>query len=307
MGLTINTNPAAIRASFNLAKNNQQLQQSLTRLSSGRRIIKPADDAGGLAVSMKLSASINRMSASIANIQNAVSFGEVQDGALTSAARILDRMAELKSYSQDVIKSATDKANYNTEFKALQQQLHQISNEKFNGVSLFAISRKELRPDERGTFGADNHTISVYTSDSGAAGSVVSLNKSLLLGAVTFKSATDGNPEKIGLAGSVTLAAATASKAIDIDKLGISFFNTALENIATLRAENGATMARLGFAEDHLRLSKANLQSANSRIMDVDVAEESTNLAKYNILTQASASMLAQANIAPNSALMLLS
>ena len=81
MSLTINTNPAAIRASFNLAKNNKNLQDSLTRLSSGKRITKPADDAGGLAVSMKLTASINRTRAAISNIQNSLSFGEVQDGA----------------------------------------------------------------------------------------------------------------------------------------------------------------------------------------------------------------------------------
>jgi len=302
MGLTINTNPAAIRASFNLAKNHQQLQKSLTRLSSGKRIIKPADDAGGLAVSMKLNASISRMNASIANIQNAKSFGEVQDGALSSAAVIIDRMAELKSFSLDVMKSTTDVSNYNTEFKALQQQLYQISTEKFNGISLFATT-KGVGDDSKATFG-ENYTISVYTSDRGAAGSVVSLNKALLQGAVTFRSATDDDAETIG--SGTTLAAATSAVAIDIDTLGISFFNTALENVATLRAENGATMARFGFAEDHLRLSKANLESANSRIMDVDVAEESTRLAKFNILSQASAAMLAQANLAPNSALMLL-
>ena len=305
MGLTINTNPAAIRASFNLAKNNQQLQKSLTRLSSGKRIIKPADDAGGLAVSMKLNASISRMNASIANIQNAKSFGEVQDGALTSAAIIIDRMAELKSFSLDVLKSSTDIANYNTEFKALQQQLQQIATEKFNGVSLFATTQG-VGDDDSATFGTDNYTISVYTSDRGGAGSVVSLNKSLLLSAVTFTNNTTATAAKVGQSNSVTLAASLASNAIDIKTLGISFFNKALENVASLRAENGATMARFGFAEDHLRLSKANLESANSRIMDVDVAAESTRLAKFNILTQASAAMLAQANLAPNSALMLL-
>ena len=303
MGLTINTNPAAIRASFNLAKNNQQLQKSLTRLSSGKRIIKPADDAGGLAVSMKLNASISRMNASIANIQNAKSFGEVQDGALSSAAVIIDRMAELKSFSLDVLKSTTDVANYNTEFKALQQQLFQISSEKFNGVSLFATTQG-VGNDSKATFGTDNYTISVFTSDRGDAGSKVSLNKAMLQAAVTFASSSDASAAAVG--GGVTLAASLASTAIDIKTLGISFFNKALENVATLRAENGATMARFGFAEDHLRLSKSNLESANSRIMDVDVAEESTRLAKFNILSQASAAMLAQANLTPNSALMLL-
>ncbi|MDA1048775.1 MAG: flagellin, partial [Verrucomicrobia bacterium] len=96
------------------------------------------------------------------------------------------------------------------------------------------------------------------------------------------------------------------SESLTLTQVSIGLLTTALENIATLRASNGATSARLAFSEDHLRLSKANLEAANSRIMDVDVAEESTNLAKYSILVQASMSMLAQANIAPNSALMLL-
>ena len=122
MSLTINTNPAAIRASFNLTKNNKNLQASLTRLSSGKRITKPADDAGGLAVSMKLTSSISRTKAAISNIQNSLSFGEVQDGALQAGARIVDRLAELKTLSLDVMKSSADVANYNTEFKALDRK-----------------------------------------------------------------------------------------------------------------------------------------------------------------------------------------
>lgn len=308
MSLTINTNPAAIRASFNLSKNHNNLQKSLTRLSSGKRITKPSDDAGGLAVSMKLSASINRTSASIANIQNAVSFTEVQDGSLEAGARIIDRMAELKSLSLDVLKSDSDVENYNTEFQALQQQLYQIGTETFNGVSLFATTNEAGVAAKFGD-AAGAHTLSVYTSSEGAAGSKVSLNKALLLSAVTFLSANSTASNAFADNNGVTtksLAAKDGVNSIGIDELGISFFTKALENIATLRAQNGATTVRMNFAQDHLRLSKANLQSANSRIMDVDVAEESTNLAKYNILAQASTAMLAQANIAPNSALMLL-
>ena len=118
MSLTINTNTAAVNAAFNLAKNNQSLHKSLNRLSSGKRITKPADDAGGLAVSMKLSSSITRSQAAISNIQNALSFTEVQDGVLQASARIVDRMAELKSLSTDVMKSSQDVGNYNTEFEA---------------------------------------------------------------------------------------------------------------------------------------------------------------------------------------------
>ena len=304
MSLTINTNPAAIRASFNLTENNKQLQQSLTRLSSGKRITKPADDAGGLAVSMKLTSSISRTKAAISNIQNSLSFGEVQDGALQAGARIVDRLAELKSLSLDVMKSDADISNYNTEFRALQQQLHAITAETFNGVSLFASTTTTGAAMTFGNAATGKHTISVFTSDRGAAGSVVSLNKSALMSALTFTSLTDATQAATG--SGITIAASDSASAIDIGDISVSFFTTALENIATLRAENGATMTRLQFAEDHLRLSSANLEAANSRIMDVDVATESTALAKYNILSQASAAMLAQANSSQNTALMLL-
>jgi len=304
MSLTINTNPAAIRASFNLTENNKQLQQSLTRLSSGKRITKPADDAGGLAVSMKLTSSISRTKAAISNIQNSLSFGEVQDGALQAGARIVDRLAELKSLSLDVMKSVADISNYNTEFRALQQQLHAITAETFNGVSLFASTTTTGGAMTFGNAATGKHTISVFTSDRGAAGSVVSLNKSALMSALTFTSLTDASQAATG--SGITIAASDSASAIDIGDISVSFFTTALENIATLRAENGATMTRLQFAEDHLRLSSANLEAANSRIMDVDVATESTALAKYNILSQASAAMLAQANSSQNTALMLL-
>jgi flagellin len=317
MSLTINTNPAAIRASFNLSKNHNNLQKSLTRLSSGKRITKPSDDAGGLAVSMKLSASINRMGASIANVQNALSFAEVQDGALQSSARIVDRMAELKSLSLDVMKSSSDVANYDTEFKALQRQLYQLGAETFNGVSLFARNTEGISGTQS-VFGtaADANTMSVFTSSEGSAGSKVSMSKALLLSAVSFD--YDATLEKdrtksVAYATNInstdnhrTLAASVDSETINLSKVSIGLLTQALENIATLRAQNGATTVRMSFAEDHMRLSKANLQSANSRIMDVDVAEESTNLAKYNILVQAATSMLAQANVSPNSALMLL-
>ena len=124
MALSILSNAAANKASFSLNKNSAKLHQSLTRLSSGKKINAPADDAGGLAVSMKLTSAIGRNKSVISNIQNALSFAEVQDGALQSSATIVNRMSELKSMSLDVIKSDADVANYNVEFTALQEQLH---------------------------------------------------------------------------------------------------------------------------------------------------------------------------------------
>jgi flagellin len=307
MSLTINTNTSAISAAFNLSKNNDMLNKSLNRLSSGKRITKPSDDAGGLAISMKLTSSIARTRAASSNIQNAQSFSSVQDGALQAAAKIVDRMSELKSLSLDVMKSTQDVGNYNTEFTSLQQQLQSLTVEKFNGVSLFNNNSNSKFGDA-----STNEVVEVYTSDSGAAGSKVSMHKGMLLGAVTFNmlASASGTPASHSTAAGITdgnnLTLANSTNSIKIDDLGVSFFVTALENIATLRAVNGATSSRLSFAEDHLKLTQTNLSAANSRIMDVDVAEESTKLAKYSILSQASAAMLAQANTAPNTALMLL-
>jgi flagellin len=300
MALSILSNAAANKASFSLNKNTAKLQKSLTRLSSGKKINNPYDDAGGLAVSMKLTSAISRNKSVISNIQNALSFAEVQDGALQSSATIINRMSELKSLSLDVIKSSADVANYDVEFKALQQQLHSIATEKFNGVSLFATDASS------GTFGTNVVNVTIFTSDQGGSGSVVSLSKGLLLSALNFTSASDTTNVAVGTANSKSLANASGSTKVAISELSIGFFTKALENVATLRATNAAGMARLQLAEDHARLTKANLEAANSRIMDVDVAEESTRFAKYNILTQASAAMLSQANQSSATALMLL-
>jgi len=306
MSLTINTNSAAVTASYNLSRNNAALQKSLSRLSSGKRIVQTSDDAGGLAVSMKLKASINRMQGVANNIQNAVSYLDVQDGVLQGAASIVSRMAELKSLSQVVLKNSSDIANYNTEFKNLQVQLYQISQEKFNGVSLFAI--KATGGSTNAVFGGGNtkdNTVSIYTTENGSSGPIVSLSKAALLSALTFNSTDVKTNLAFGATGK-TLAATSGASSVDLSTLTVSFFTQAIENIASLRAENGGAVSRLNFALEQANRTKANLEAANGRIMDVDIAAESTRLAKYNILVQASASMLAQANVAPNAALMLI-
>jgi flagellin len=332
MALTINTNTAASTASYYLSKNNAALQKSLTRLSSGSRINKPADDAGGLAVSMKLNASINRMRGVNNNIQNAVSFLEVQDGVLQGAAGIISRMGELKALSQDVMKNDSDKANYNAEFKNLQVQLYQIAQETFNGVSLFATTTTKDGATAT-VFGGTSavgaaqldNTVEIFTTEKGSAGSKVSINKTSMLSAVTFDANAAVGADRTnsvawattGLTGAFvsegaaysadfSFASESAAGAKELADVGTSFFTQALENIATLRAENGGSTSRLNFSLEHANRTQTNLEKANGRIVDTDLASESTRLAKFNILVQASASMLAQANVAPQTALMLL-
>ena len=311
MPLTVNSNAAASAANFHLGRNQSALQKSLTRLASGSRIVQPIDDAGGLAVSMKLESTIVRLSGAQKNVQNATSFLEVQDGILSSTGKILNRMIELKGLSDDVMKNASDTENYNREFKDLQMQIYDMTAIKFNGVSLFAQYSSETAGTEAkfGDTSLDN-TVSVFVSAEGSSGPIVSVNKALLLSALTIHASTlaaskfsDGATAGNNIN---SFAAENASKVINLSDISVGVFTQAIQNIATLRADNGASMSRLRFAGDEMALQKTNLQAANGRIIDVDIAEESTRLAKYNVLVQASASMLAQANASTDIALMLL-
>jgi len=365
MSLNVSTNTAALRAGSQLAKNNRLLQRSFDRLSSGRRLVTPLDDPGGLAVSMKLQSSINRLSGAQNNVQNAISFLEVQDGMLETTGKILDRMSELKGLaSQDPMKSDQDRASYNNEFKDLQSQLYDIAQMKFNGVSLFAeYSKEKGGTADEGLFGAQDqvktkdNTLTIYTSADGAAGSKVSMHKSLLLSALTLETFGDLKSSIYASGASTSTTAATraastdnvgtklsadrgnhynntttngafgvlngnekskfvatfaveggssADEFLDLDDISVGVFTKALENISFLRAQNGGSQSRLAFNLESLGQQKTNMRAALGRIVDVDMAEESTNLSKYPILSQASASMLAQANASSDVALMLL-
>ena len=212
MSLYINTNSSTAYASFHLGRNNKSLHESLVRLSSGKRINNPGDDSGGLAVSMKLSSSINRLNAAERNLQNAISFIEVQDGILEAAGRIVDRMIELKGMSQDMMKNSFDNSTYNNEFRDLQMQLFDMTNQTFNGVSLFAQYNSE---GGNGVFHAmpttasrafDN-TVSIYTSADGSSGPTISINKSLLLSALTVNTSTlKSSIFSVGTTGNGTVA-----------------------------------------------------------------------------------------------------
>jgi flagellin len=276
MSVIINTNYSATIAANNLASSNAMLQNSLNRLSSGSKIVSPADDAGGLAVSMKLSAAAKRQGAVSQNIGNATSLLQTQDGALKIAGKVLDRISELKTLYGDPTKNSSDQANYDSEFTALQAQLTSLTNEKFNGVALFGT-------------GAG---LSVAVTEDGSTSSAVTL------------AARDLSSTATGV-GALTVAGTTANS-LGASGITLSAITTAIQNVATFRASNGAEQSRLGFANELLTTNKANLEAANSRIIDVDVASESTQLARWNTLVQAGTSMLSQANQSAQTALKLL-
>jgi len=330
MSLNISTNTAALRAGSQLAMNQTRLQRSFDRLASGKKLSSPVENPGGLAVSMKLSAAINRLSGAQSNVQNAISFLEVQDGMLDTVGRIVDRMSELKGLaSQDPMKSDQDRASYDNEFKDLQLQLFDISQQKFNGVSMFAnhitgdsdqVLDTQILFKAQYTSRSNDNTMTIHTSADGAAGSKVSIFKSALLSALTLK--TDGSLAGEVGAGAywsvvnadngnatnklVTFAASEIGNTISLGAISVGVITQALENIAYLRAQNGGSASRLAFNAESLVQQKTNMRAALGRMVDVDFAEESTNVAKYSVLSQASASILAQANANTDIALMLL-
>ena len=326
MAIRISTNAGAVAANYHLGVNSTKLERSMARLASGNRINRPSDDAGGLAVSMKLKSAINRLSGAELNIQNGISFLEVQDGILESIGNIIDRMSELKGLSRDVMKNDRDQATYNREFKDLQLQLKDMISGTFNGVSLFARYTESKGSTETifdidGGQASKDHTIDVFTSADGEAGAKVSIHKALAWSALTFNSedltsqlaystgannATNAQGADESDAVDFTLAAQDLNSTINLDNISVGVFLAAMENIAGLRAQNGATMSRLEFQEVNIARQRSNMESALGRIRDVDMGKESAELAKYNVLRQASAAMLAQANTSPEIALMLI-
>jgi len=417
MSVVINTNYAATIAANNLASSSAMLQKSLNRLSSGSKIVSPADDAGGLAVSMKLSAAAVRQGAVLNNVANAVSLLQTQDGVLSVTGKVLSRMSELKVLYTDVTKSASDKANYQSEFASLQSQLTANAAETFNGVSLFGTNSLVVATTENGattvtaqgidllasggaapttfsdTFGtlATNWTNTSTGAGTATPGSGVTFNdgsgaasitsKATFSGAMTIQfdiasgdaqvdlggtflngfigfagstiklvldgtgnmqtfvdgssiGTTGGQPTSgqlklyavpVGQGGSgignITNFSVTdpgggggggggnissVTSASNLGAVNLSTITSAIQDVATYRAQNGANQSRLGFASELLSVNKANLEAANSRITDVDVAAESTTLARYNILVQAGTAMLAQANQSSQVALKLL-
>tara|TARA_E500000331_G_scaffold38241_1_gene31865 strand:+ start:94 stop:906 length:813 start_codon:yes stop_codon:yes gene_type:complete len=269
---------------------------------------------------MKIESSIVRLKGAQKNVQNATSFLEVQDGVLASAGKVLNRMIELKGLSDDVMKNASDSENYNREFKDLQMQIYDMATLKFNGVSMFATTTEKVGGnqavfDNLNQSKSLDNTVSVFVSPNGNTGPIVSVSKALLLSALTIDTdslqtgkayVTNQVNGNYNAGDDITFAAANSGATINLSDVSIGVFTQAIENIATLRADNGGSMSRLQFAGEEMSTQETNLVSAMGRITDVDIAAESTRLAKYNVLVQASAAMLSQANSSADVALMLL-
>jgi flagellin len=245
------------------------LSQSLERLSSGSKIISPSDDSAGLAVSMKLTSQMARITGAQNNLSDATSFNQTQDGYLSQVSDALSRMSELTVLAQDVTKTTSDRQLYQQEFHALGDYIGNVATKDFNGVSLF-----------------NGDTLQVTTDANGSSFS----NIGVTLGAASY---TTAEGDDISSLSGATAALTDVSNAID--------------KLASDRANIGTNIESMTYYNNQLSTLTNNLSAANSQITDVDVAQESTNYAKWNILVQTGTAMLAQANAMPQSVLKLLS
>jgi flagellin len=270
--MVINTNLSAQWATTRLQNSSGALAQSLQRLSSGSKITSPADDSAGLAVSIKLGSQLARINAASNNIGNAMSFMQTQDGYLAKVSDALTRMNELGVLSQDITKTDGDRALYEQEFVSLAQGIQSLATKDFNGVRLFSASPLNVTVD-----GEANKFI-VQGVD---------------LQSVSYATVLTDHIDVIGNGGTGAVYAVN-----DLKKV--------LNQLAKDRAALGANLETLTYHQSELDALKNNLSAANSRITDVDVAQESTNYARQNILVQSGTAMLAQANSQPQAVLKLL-
>lgn len=275
MPLIINTNLASLRAQSALSASQDKLQLSYTRLSSGFRINNASDDAAGLAVSETLRAQIRSFEVAERNTRNAVGMANTAEGGLSQISDIAIRMRELSVQAANGDLSSTDRGYLDTEFQQLKDEIDRLANSTdLNGITLLGGSATSVQ-FQVGIHTTSNDTISL--SFGGISSSGLGLNG-------------------IVIGGSTTTNASSAIDALD----------TAIESVLSSRAQFGAVVNRLQVAITNAQAIRTNLAAANSAIRDVDVAEETSQLARSQVLLQAGASVLTQANQAPQLALSLL-
>jgi len=275
MGIFIQTNVASIEAQKNLSYNQSQLQVSFNRLSSGFRINSAKDDAAGLAISESLKAQIRSFGVAERNASDGISMAQTAEGALNEVHGILGRMRELAVQAANGSLTSTDRGFLQTEFSSLQSEITRIQGSaKFNGRALV---------------GSTAATITLQVGLDNTASDQIAVT----LGGVSLGS----------IAGSSTVLSGTSASGA-LSALGT--IDAAIGNVSTARATFGAAMNRLETAQNSIQTMRLNLSAANSRIRDVDVAQETSALSRNQVLTQAGVSVLAQANQLPQLAFGLL-
>ncbi len=285
--MRIQHNITALNAHRNLSNNNTSVGKNLEKLSSGYKINRAGDDAAGLAISEKMRAQITGITTAEKNANDGVSLVQTAEGALTEVHSMLNRMVELATQSANGTYSSTNRTEMQKEIVQLKNEIDRISNTaNFNGTKLFMNAT----------------TIKLHVGETGSTDNQLKVTIAKMSSSNLQRMGTDGNAtsEK-----KVDLSSLNIQKADDARK-AITTINNAIDNVSSMRSSFGALQNRLEHTINNLNVQKENITSAESRIRDVDMAEEMMAYTKNNILVQASQAMLAQANQVPQGVLQLL-
>lgn len=276
MGLRVNTNVASINAQRNLRGTRTNLDKTLERLASGYRINKAGDDAAGLAISEALRAQIRGFNQALRNTQDGISMIQVAEGGLNEISSILIRLRELGVQAASDTVGPVERQFLNVEYEQLLQEIDRIADAtEFNGTPLL------------------NGTGAIFDFQIG-------IRNDPTIDRITFDaSKADANTSALGV--NLTSVADKASA-----QNSLAAVDKAITNVSAMRADFGAIQNRLSSTINNLAISVENLSAANSRIRDADIAEESAELTKNNVLMQAGTSVLAQANQSTAAAVQLL-
>jgi flagellin len=275
VALFIQTNTSSMQAQKNLLGNQEKLQKSFNRLSSGFRINTAADDAAGLAISESMKSQIRSYNVAERNAADGISMAQTAEGALGEVHDILGRMREIGVQASNGSLTEDDREFLQTEFSSLQAEIGRIQDSaKFNGRALVA---------------SDTTSITFQVGLGNTASDQISVD----FGGLSLSSIT---------ASSAVVSGSTATGALSV----LDTIDDAIKSVSTSRSNFGAAMNRLEVASSNIQTMRLNLSAANSRIRDVDVAAETSNMSRNQVLTQAGISVLAQANQLPQLAFGLL-
>ncbi|WP_346921135.1 flagellin [Glutamicibacter creatinolyticus] len=289
MGMQINTNLAALNAHRNLSNTQNDLSKSLEKLSSGLRINRAADDAAGLAISEGLRSQVNGLNVAARNAQDGISVIQTAEGALSEVHSILQRMRDLTVQAGNGSNSTESLAAIDKEIDGLSSELNRISNNtEVNGHKLLQGGSMSFQIGANGNVGDDvSNTITVTHANITTAGALAGV-------VTTTGDGSEVSDSLINVTDRTTIAAS------------IEVLDTAITAVSSSRADLGAVQNRFESAINSLNVSRENLQAAESRIRDVDMAAEMVNFTRSNILSQAGTAMLAQANQSNQGVLQLL-
>jgi flagellin len=275
MPLVINTNYSALAAQRNLSANQKMLSGSFEKLSSGLRVNTAADDAAGLAISESMKSQIRSYTVAERNASDGISMSQTAEASLGQVHDVMGRMRELATQSANGVLTNNDRAYIQQEFGLLKSEVTRIQGSaKYNGKLLIQAGAASTITFQVGLDNSNPDKITVT------------------FGPVSLTDVASG--------GTATVATMTGAQN------ALSTIDAAIGKVSTARAKYGAAMNRLDMASNNISIMRLNIQAANSRIRDVDVASETSNLSRNQVLTQAGASVLAQANQLPQLAFGLL-